>query len=100
MPKHEVDEWTKKDPVARFERFLATRKLWTKELGEKLYAEAMEEIGAAAKEAESTAPPPLETIFSDVYATVPQHIRKQGEASFELARRKGDASAGDGKFPL
>jgi pyruvate dehydrogenase E1 component alpha subunit len=100
VPKHEVEEWAKRDPVARFERHLASKKLWTKELGEKWYGEAMDTIAAAAREAEATPPPPLETIFSDVYATVPQHIRRQGEAVFELARRKGDASAGDGKFPL
>lgn len=100
VPKTEVEQWSRKDPVARFERFLATRKLWSKELGERWYAEAMEEIAVAAREAEATPPPPLESIFTDVYATVPPHIRKQGEAAFELGRRKGDASAGDGKFPL
>jgi len=31
---------------------------------------------------------------------VPAHIRRQGEAAFDLARRKGDAAAGDGEFPL
>ncbi len=100
VPKAEVEEWSRKDPVARFERYLAGRKLWTQALGEQLYADAMKEIGDAAREAESTAPPPLETIFSDVYASVPAHIRRQGQSAFELARRKGDASSGDGKFPL
>jgi 2-oxoisovalerate dehydrogenase E1 component alpha subunit len=100
VPKELVEKWAAKDPVQRFERFLAARKLWTKELGERLYAEAMEEIGAAAKEAEATPPPKLETIFTDVFAELPPHLRRQGQAAFELAARKGDAGAGDGKFPL
>jgi TPP-dependent pyruvate/acetoin dehydrogenase alpha subunit len=60
----------------------------------------MEEIGAAAREAEAMPPPALETIFSDVYADVPAHLRMQGQAAFDLATRKGDAAAGDGEFPL
>jgi len=44
--------------------------------------------------------PALETIFTDVYASMPAHLRRQGQAAFDLAARKGDAAAGDGKFPL
>jgi pyruvate dehydrogenase E1 component alpha subunit len=100
VPKEMVLEWEKKDPVARFERFLAKRKLWREELREKLYAEALATVDEAAKAAQATPRPSLETIFSDVYAEVPAHIRRQGQAAFDLARRKGDAEAGDGAFPL
>jgi pyruvate dehydrogenase E1 component alpha subunit len=100
VPKELVEEWKRKDPVERFERFLAGRELWTTELRERLLTQARERIGAAAREAEETARPALESIFSDVYATLPPHLRRQGREAFELARRKGDAAAGDGAFPL
>jgi len=100
VPKELVDAWAKKDPVARFERFLASRKLWTPEQGAALYEACVAEITAAVTEAEATPAPALESIFSDVYATIPQHIRRQGQAAFDLAARKGDASTGGGKFPL
>jgi len=100
VPAELFDEWRKKDPILRFEKFLEASGLWTPELREKLEAELREEISAAAREAESVGPPPLETIFSDVYADVPAHIRAQGQESFDLARRKGGAQAGDGEFPL
>jgi len=100
VPKDALAEWAQRDPVLRFERYLAGRKLWTKALGEKLYAEALAEVQAAAKEAEATPPPALETIFTDVFAELPPHLRKQGQAAFDLARRKGDAAAGGGEFPL
>ena len=100
VPKEQVEEWAKKDPVARFERFLAKRGLWTEAKRDELAADCMREVSAAAKEAESVGPPGLETIFSDVYETLPGHLRKQGEAAFDLARRKGSADAGDGAFPL
>ena len=58
------------------------------------------EINAATKIAEATPKPGLETIFSDVYAEVPQHLRKQGQAAFDLAARRGEAASGGGEFPL
>ena len=39
-------------------------------------------------------------IFNDVYAELPAHLRRAGQELFELGRRKGDAAAGDGEFPL
>jgi 2-oxoisovalerate dehydrogenase E1 component alpha subunit len=100
VPKELVAEWEKKDPIQRFEQFLKKKKLWNEELRTRTYEVAMEEVNEAAKTAESTPRPALETIFSDVYAEVPAHIRKQGQAAFDLARRKGDAAAGEGAFPL
>ncbi|MEO6709879.1 MAG: thiamine pyrophosphate-dependent dehydrogenase E1 component subunit alpha [Planctomycetota bacterium] len=100
VPKDLVESWAKKDPVARFERFLASRGLWTPEKGAAIYEECIAEITAAVTEAEKTPPPSLESIFSDVYAQIPAHIRRQGQAAFDLAARVGDASAGGGKFPL
>ena len=100
VPKEVVDEWAQKDPIDRFEKFLEARGLWDAAKGEATTAECLAEIDAAAKEAAATAPPKLETIFSDVYEEIPAHIRKQGEASFELQKRLGEAAAGDGAFPL
>jgi len=100
VPKELVEEWRAKDPVPRFQKFLAQRGLWTAALEEQWKKEALAEIDAAAKEAEKTPRPGIETIFSDVYESVPKHIRRQGEFLFDLAKRRGDAAAGDGAFPL
>ncbi len=100
VPKELVEEWRAKDPVPRFQKFLAQRGLWTAALEEQWKKEALAEIDAAAKEAERTPRPGIETIFSDVYESVPKHIRRQGEFLFDLAKRRGDAAAGDGAFPL
>jgi 2-oxoisovalerate dehydrogenase E1 component alpha subunit len=100
VPKETLDEWAKKDPVQRFREFLTARGLLTEELEKEWTAAAYESVNSGAKTAESTEGPRLETIFSDVYAELPQHLRRQGEAAFDLAKRKGDADAGDGAFPL
>ena len=100
VPEALVAEWEKKDPVPRFEAYLASRGLWKEGDREALYEECMAEVKEAADVAQATEAPSLETIFSDVYEEVPDHIRAQGEAAFDLLRRKGDAAAGDGEFPL
>jgi len=100
VPKELVEKWAAKDPVDRFERYLAKRGLWKQGDRDTLYAECMQEVGAAAKTAQATPAPGLETIFSDVFAEIPDHLRVQGEAAFELAKRCGDAAAGGGAFPL
>jgi len=100
VPKEMLDEWERKDPIPRFEKFLEASGLWTRERADRLRAEITREITEASREAEQVPPPALETIFSDVYEQLPQHLRRQGAEAFDLARRKGDPMAGDGEFPL
>lgn len=100
VPAEQIEYWKKRDPIPRFEKFLEASGLLTPPRAEALRQEVEAEIAAAAREAEQVGPPGLETIFSDVYAELPAHIRKQGEELFDLGRRRGDAHAGDGKFPL
>jgi TPP-dependent pyruvate/acetoin dehydrogenase alpha subunit len=100
VPKEQFEEWGAKDPIARLERYLEGRGLWREELRGEMTREAQEEVNAAAREAEATPAPALESIFTDVYADIPAHLRRQGQEMFDLARRKGDAAAGDGEFPL
>jgi pyruvate dehydrogenase E1 component alpha subunit len=100
VPKELLAEWAAKDPVTRFEQHLAALGLWSEERGKQIYAEAVAEVSAAAREAEEAPPPGLETIFSDVFEQLPAHLRRQGQTTFDLAARKGDAAAGDGAFPL
>jgi len=100
VPAEQIEHWKKRDPIPRFEKFLEASGLLDAARAEALRKEVADEVAAAAREAEQVGAPGLETIFSDVYAEIPVHIRKQGEELFDLGRRRGDAHAGDGKFPL
>jgi TPP-dependent pyruvate/acetoin dehydrogenase alpha subunit len=100
VPAAELEAWEEKDPVRWFERYLARRELWDEGVRKRLEGEVLEEVDAAAKQAEKTPGPGLETVFSDVYQDLPAHLRRQGQESFDLAKRLGDPSAGDGAFPL
>jgi 2-oxoisovalerate dehydrogenase E1 component alpha subunit len=100
VPAEQTEHWKKRDPIPRFEKFLQASGLLDARKVEALNRAVTEEIAAAAREAEQVGSPGLETIFSDVYAEIPPHVRKQGEQAFDLAARRGEASSGDGKFPL
>jgi len=100
VPPEQFELWKDKDPIKRFEKFLQAAGLLREDDARALRREVEDEIQAAVRQAEQIGPPGLETIFSDVYAEVPAHIRKQGQALFELGRRRGDARAGTGEFPL
>ena len=100
VPPEQFELWRKRDPIPRFEKFLQASGLLDKARSEALTKAVNDEVAAAAREAEQVGPPGLETIFSDVYAEIPAHIRKQGEEAFDLAARRGGAAAGEGKFPL
>lgn len=100
VPSEQVEHWKKRDPIARFEKFLEASGLTDSGRSESMRKEVEAEVGSAAREAEQIGPPGLETIFTDVYAEIPSHLRKQGEELFDIGRRRGDAHAGDGKFPL
>lgn len=100
VPAETFEKWRKRDPIVRFEKFLAASGLWNEEHAAQYRKEASELVATAAREAEAVAKPGLETIFSDVYAAVPEHIRRQGQEAFDLLHRRGDAAAGDGEFPL
>jgi pyruvate dehydrogenase E1 component alpha subunit len=79
------------DPVARVRRYLEKRGQW--DAGQQAAAEAEHEqaITAAVAQAERSAPPPLESLFDDVYATPPWHLTEQRSQlmSAPRARRSG-----------
>jgi 2-oxoisovalerate dehydrogenase E1 component alpha subunit len=83
-----ADDWQRfplGDPVARLERHLEALGEWSVKQGEQLRKEIEAEVIAAQKEAERHGTlldgrvPPADTIFEDVYAQMPAHLRRQRE---------------------
>lgn len=73
----EVEAWKKKDPVDRLARHLRLLGLvedaWEKQLEDELAAE----IGDVIKAVEAMPPPERASLFDDVYAELPWHLRAQ-----------------------
>jgi 2-oxoisovalerate dehydrogenase E1 component alpha subunit len=100
VPAELLEHWARRDPIALFERALERAGVLSEADREPLRAELEALVSEAARAASATPAPGLEEIFTDVYAELPTHLRRQGELAFDLASRKGAAEAGDGEFPL
>jgi 2-oxoisovalerate dehydrogenase E1 component alpha subunit len=75
--ENEVEEWRRRDPMARLRRLLGVRGLWTDADQAKVEEEAQAEIKEAIAVAERTPGPSLHSMFDDVYAEPPWHLAEQ-----------------------
>jgi TPP-dependent pyruvate/acetoin dehydrogenase alpha subunit len=65
--KEEVEEWKKKDPLARFEKLLLSQGIIDEKKIKEMKAEAERIIQEAVEFALQSPEPPLETLYEDVY---------------------------------
>jgi len=72
-----ADQWKPKDPLHRFQRYLESKGIWNPKLEEELTQKITQEIGQALQEAEALPPPPVESLFDDVYEKVPSFLSEQ-----------------------
>jgi pyruvate dehydrogenase E1 component subunit alpha len=73
----EVEEWKRKDPINRLLKYLEQRGYWSSGEQEALEERLTQEILDAVAEAEKVGPPPLETLFEDVYSEMLPSLREQ-----------------------
>ena len=66
--KEEVEAWKKKDPIPRFEKYLAERKILTEELKAEIAAQITREINEAVEFAEQSPYPPPEEATDFVWS--------------------------------
>jgi len=91
-----VKAWERRDPVNRYGAWLRGRGLLHDADLETWSAEIQDEISAAVSAAEALPPPPIESIFTDVYAELPPHLREQ----MRYAQALGLGTRFEGAFPL
>lgn len=90
----EREEWPLGDPVTRLKRHLIVLGEWSEEQHEAMDLEVAEEVKAATKEAEKNGilghgfHHPFETMFEDVFAELPWHLREQSEQAIRERRIK------------
>lgn len=76
-PKEQLELWRKKDPLAKFERYLQRKGAWDAAWAEQLKEAIKADIAEAVKAAEATPRPPLKSMFDDVYAAWTPQLREQ-----------------------
>ena len=72
-----MQEWKKRDPIERFHKYLNLQSLWSTRKEAQLQEELNVQITQAIKEAEAAPPPPIESLFEDVYSEMPPHLKEQ-----------------------
>src|SRR2546421_8952339 len=96
--KDEVEAWARRDPIERMRKYLELKGLWSKESEEKLRAELEDMLQATIKEVERSPPPPIETLFTDVYAEMTPQLKEQMDAFLASGERRRPEMLD--KFPL
>jgi len=76
----EVATWRARDPIARFRKYLEHAGWWDEGREARLEQEIGDEITHAIQEAERAGPPGIDTLFTDVYETMPAHLREERDA--------------------
>jgi pyruvate dehydrogenase E1 component subunit alpha len=84
----EVETWKKRDPVERMQKYLQDQGFWSAEKQTALEEELNREILDAVARAENAPPPPVETLFDDVFSEILPHLQEQKEL---LSRIRAEA---------
>ncbi len=88
-PEQALDPWQKLDPLRRLRLLLADRGRWT-DADDATHAEGVAaDIKRCIEAAEKTAPPPLGSLFEDVFAELPWHLAEQRAELLAGPRAKG-----------
>lgn len=85
----EVEAWKSKDPNVRFRGWLERRGLWNEKKQTELEEASAAELQACVQAAEKAPPPSLESMFDDVYAELPWHLKEQKAELLAGPRAKG-----------
>ncbi|HWZ88121.1 MAG TPA: pyruvate dehydrogenase (acetyl-transferring) E1 component subunit alpha [Polyangiaceae bacterium] len=73
----QLKPWADRDPLERGRQYLERRKLWDDRKELALIAEIDQSFRAAVTISEKTPPPPLESMFEDVYEKPPWHLQEE-----------------------
>ena len=75
----EVEPWRKRDPIDLLRKHIIARGVWDGEADKRLVQELDDAITEAVHAVERSPPPPIDALFTDVYAETPWHLREQLE---------------------
>ncbi len=73
----EPEIWEKKDPLARLRGYMKVRGLWSEKLETEISEKYNQQITDALTEVDRLGPPPVESMFDDVYEEIPWNIEEQ-----------------------
>ncbi|MBI4537243.1 MAG: hypothetical protein HY712_04725 [candidate division NC10 bacterium] len=85
-PEEEMRQWEKLDALARVRLHAKWRGIWTDTEEESAWADAEKAVSQMISECERLPPPPVESLFDDVYERMPAVLRTQKEEYLRFLR--------------
>ncbi len=76
QPKKDLEKWKKLDPITRFEKYLYSKNFLKNGHAKEIRGSFDYEINNLISKAEKYSPPPINTLFSDVYSNLPWHLEE------------------------
>jgi pyruvate dehydrogenase E1 component alpha subunit len=80
--KDEEGEWSEKDPISRFAKYLEKKGLWTEEDTARVKDEAKAKVNEEIKKAEQTAKMTVPGLIDSMFEVTPKHLEEQ-KADFQ-----------------
>jgi pyruvate dehydrogenase E1 component alpha subunit len=90
--KEEIEEWRQRDPIGLLEKKLLENDALDEDKVEEIRGEAKERINEAVKFADESEQPPIEELYTDVYAGADEYM---GQDSPESSDGSADAEEGE-----
>jgi 2-oxoisovalerate dehydrogenase E1 component alpha subunit len=88
-PKDEVEDAKKKEPLIRIRKYLMDIGAWDQKKEDKLLAECAERMDAEVKLYKDAGKPPIESMFNDMFANLPEGLIAQRDAAVEEGQHHG-----------
>ena len=85
----ELEEWKKKDPILRLEKYMTAKKIADKSFFEKVAADASKEVENAVEEMEKVPKPDPADIFKYTFKEMPPQLKEQLESLQQYLEIKG-----------
>lgn len=89
--EEEMHRWERVDALARLRRHAKWRGIWSDEVEKGAQEEAEKAVSRMISECERWPPPPVESLFEDVYERMPESLRRQKEGYLRFLREKARA---------
>lgn len=89
--REEEEEWRRRDPITRFERFLASRDEWDEAVGEKVAMETADQVEAAITAIEARELPGRDEVVRHAFSAIPAHVVEQIQG---MQRAHGEEETG------
>ncbi len=84
--ENEIAEWWRRDPLLRLRRYLTEQGYWTEQAEKELESECQRDVERACQEYLSTPVQPPESMFDDLYASLPESLKWQRRTAINGGR--------------